>query len=154
MPDAREQIRIRPAEPADLPALVLLEQACFAHPWSEASLRYDLEEHPEARYLTACGPDGSLIGYAAYWKTLDEGMITNIAVTAAWRRQGVGRLLLDAMISQAAAEDLRALTLEVRPGNTAARKLYEGAGFTAVGVRRGYYEDNGEDAIIMQKIIG
>ena len=153
MPEGKRRIWIRPAVPADLPELVRLEQACFARPWSEASLRYDLEQHPEARYLAACDADGRVIGYAAYWITLDEAMITNIAVAVDWRRQGVGRQLLEAMIGQAAADQLRVLTLEVRPSNEAARSLYEAAGFRTIGLRRGYYEDNGEDAIIMQKNI-
>lgn len=145
--------RIRPASLDDLPGLVSLEQACFAVPWSEESLRFDLSGHPEAHYLVASAPDGSLAGYAAYWAAPDEAQITNVAVAPAWRRRGVGRLLLDALISLAADNGLQSLFLEVRTGNQAAIALYQSAGFQAVGIRRGYYQDNGEDAIIMLKNI-
>jgi [ribosomal protein S18]-alanine N-acetyltransferase len=149
----RQPIEIRPARPDDLAALVRLERQCFAAPWSEESLRFDLMDHPEARYLVACNPEGSVVGYAAYWRTLDEAMITNVAVAPDWRGRGVGRRLLDALVRQAVDEKLSGLTLEVRPSNQPARRLYEAAGFTAIGLRKGYYADNGEDAIIMQKIM-
>jgi [ribosomal protein S18]-alanine N-acetyltransferase len=151
MEGKRWSIGIRKARQDDLAALVQLERQCFTAPWSEASLRFDLEDHAEARYLVACSPEGTVVGYAAYWQTLDEAMITNIAVAPDWRRHGVGRHLLDALICQAADEELFRLSLEVRPSNQPARRLYESAGFTAIGVRKGYYADNGEDAIIMQK---
>jgi ribosomal-protein-alanine N-acetyltransferase len=144
-------IRIRVASPADLPDLCEIERACFALPWSEESLRHDLEDHPEARYLAACSPEGTLIGYAAYWQAINEGMITNIAVTPAWQGRGIGRRLLASLISLAMDENLDSMVLEVRSGNLAARRMYESAGFSAVGLRHGYYEDNGEDAIIMLK---
>ncbi len=149
MPEAGWQIR--PAVLADLKGLVSLEQACFAIPWSEGSLRHDLEENPAARVFVAEAPDGTLMGYAAYWQVLDEAQINNIAVAPAWRRQGLGRALLQALISRALQDDLKQLYLEVRSGNNPAIALYESAGFEPVAVRRGYYGDNGEDAIIMLK---
>lgn len=146
-------VRIRTAVPSDLPGLVSLEQTCFALPWSEESLRRELTGNPAARCLVAQAADGFLAGYAALWAVLDEGQITNIAVAPAWRRQGVGRTLLQALIGLAEKEGLTSLFLEVRPGNEAARHLYESAGFAQVGLRKGYYADNGEDAIIMLKKI-
>jgi [ribosomal protein S18]-alanine N-acetyltransferase len=152
MPDDAA-VWIRPAVLADLPALFELEQVCFANPWSEDSLRYDLGKNPNACYLAAISPDGTLAGYAAYWRAADEGMITNIAVAPAWRSQKVGTHLLASLIRVAAKEELTCMTLEVRPSNLAACRLYESAGFAAIGIRRGYYADNGEDAIIMFKKI-
>jgi [ribosomal protein S18]-alanine N-acetyltransferase len=146
--------QIRRGTPADLAGLVSLEQACFAIPWSEDSLRRDLEENPAARYLVAALPDGSLAGYAACWVVLDEAQITNISVLPAFRRQGLGRQLLQSLVRLAENDDLHLLTLEVRSSNTPARHLYEGCGFQAAGLRRHYYSDNGEDAIIMLKKIG
>jgi ribosomal-protein-alanine N-acetyltransferase len=145
--------QIRQAVPSDLADLVDLEQACFAIPWLEESLRHDLEENQAARYQVALLPDGSLAGYAACWAVLDEGQITNIAVAPPWRRRGVGRQLLNALVRQAQTEGLRLLSLEVRANNAAAQNLYKACGFEPAGLRRGYYADTGEDAIIMLKRI-
>jgi [ribosomal protein S18]-alanine N-acetyltransferase len=147
------QIVIREAVPGDLPELMFIEQACFTCPWSEESIRNDLERHHEAFYVVACQPGGAIIGYAAFWRSLDEAMITNIAVAPEWRGQGAGRKLLEALITQASQEKLNSMVLEVRKSNLVAGKLYRSAGFNPVGLRRGYYPDNQEDAIIMQKII-
>lgn len=143
--------QVRRADLSDLPGLVSLELACFAIPWSEDSLRHDLENNPSARYLVATRPGGGLAGYAACWVVTDEGQVTNISVMPEFRRHGLGRQLLEALIRMAVNENLHQLVLEVRTGNTAARRLYESCGFQPVGLRRGYYEDNGEDAIIMLK---
>jgi [ribosomal protein S18]-alanine N-acetyltransferase len=151
MPEPDVSIRIRRAIPADLSELVRLEQCCFAVPWSEDSLRHELTNNPSARVLVAEAPDGSLAGYAAFWLVLDEGQITNIAVDPAWRRQGIGSRLMQALISLAGNEGLNTLILEVRQRNSAAKGLYTASGFQSVGLRRGYYADNGEDAIIMLK---
>ncbi len=144
-------LTIRAVTLDDLPSLIVLENACFAIPWSEESLRLDIANNPAARYLAAVLPDGELVGYAACWIVLDEGQITNIAVAPPWQRRGVGQRLLEALISIAKSERLSLLTLEVRVGNTPAIRLYQGGGFVPAGLRRGYYEDNGEDAIIMLK---
>ncbi|HBP37931.1 MAG TPA: ribosomal-protein-alanine N-acetyltransferase [Clostridiales bacterium] len=148
-----ETCTIRRANLADLAGLVLLEQTCFAMPWSEQSLRQELADNPAARCLVAEAPDGFLAGYVAYWSVLDEGQVTNLAVHPAWRRRGIGRRLLLAMISLAAAEHLSGLVLEVRAGNQAARGLYESVGFQPIGQRKEYYANNREDAIIMFKNI-
>lgn len=147
------QIEIREAVPGDLPELMRIEQASFTCPWSEESIRHDLERHQDAYYVVACRPGGAIVGYAAYWRSLDEAMITNIAVAPEWRSRGAGRKLLEALVSKAGRENLYSMVLEVRKSNLVAGELYRSAGFSPVGVRRGYYPDNQEDAIIMQKII-
>jgi len=146
-------IVIRKAIPADLPGLMAIEQACFSIPWQEASLRHDLESNPASRLLVAVAQDHQLLGYAAYWAVFDEAQINNIAVLPSHRRQGIGRLLLENLVGLAFAEELHQMILEVRAGNLAAIRLYESYGFQPIGLRRGYYSDNGEDAIIMLKII-
>lgn len=132
----------------------MLEKSCFAIPWSEKSLQDDLCNNPLSRIFVAEMPDGNLAGYISGWIVLDELQINNIAVAPEYRQRGVGRCLLDQLINLAQKEQLTSLTLEVRSGSQAARSLYESSGFGATGCRRGYYADNGEDAIIMQKIIG
>ena len=90
-------------------------------------------------------------GYIGMWLIIDEGHITNLAVHPAYRRRGVGRLLLKNLIQTGKRYGLRRLTLEVRQTNLAAQNLYMEFGFTTVGVRPRYYLDNHEDALIMWK---
>lgn len=148
------EVTIRPATPGDLPGLVNLEQACFAIPWSEDSLRHDLTANPAAHYLVAVHDDGQTAGYAAFWQVLDEGQITNVAVMPEKRRNGIARRLMEQLIGLAAGLGVHSLTLEVRASNLPALQLYSSCGFVRAGLRRGYYQDNGEDAIIMLKLIG
>lgn len=149
-----QAIVIRQAIPSDLPGLIAIEEACFSIPWQEASLRHDLENNPAARLLVAVSQDQQLLGYAAYWAVFDEAQINNIAVLPSCRRQGIGRMLLENLTGLAGAENLHQMILEVRAGNLAAVSLYESCGFRSIGRRQGYYADNGENAIIMLKIIG
>ena len=83
------------------------------------------------------------------WNIVDEGHINNVAVAPAYRRKHIGSALLDVLIGTCEAEGILRLTLEVRAGNTPARRLYEQKGFLEAGLRKGYYEDNHEDAVIM-----
>jgi len=149
-----QPVVIRKAVPSDLPGLIAIEEACFSIPWQEASLRHDLESNPAARLLVAVSHDQQLLGYAAYWAVFDEAQINNVAVLPSCRRQGIGRMLLENLSAWADAEELHQMILEVRAGNQAAVRLYESCGFRPIGRRRGYYADNGEDAIIMLKILG
>jgi [ribosomal protein S18]-alanine N-acetyltransferase len=148
-----DSFKIRRAVAGDLPDLMRIETASFTCPWSEESIRHDLESHLEAYYVVACRDDGTVAGYAAFWRSVDEAMVTNIAVAPEWRGQGAGKKLLEALIARAVHEKLHCMVLEVRKSNAAACRLYRSAGFNPVGIRRGYYTDNQEDAIIMQKII-
>jgi ribosomal-protein-alanine N-acetyltransferase len=90
-----------------------------------------------------------IVGFAGMWFMVDEAHLSNIAVRTAYRRQGVGESLLIAVIEQAVAENARFVTLEVRASNIEATSLYRKYGFAEVGVRHGYYTDNGEDAILL-----
>ena len=92
---------------------------------------------------------GRVVGYIGVWKIVDEGHITNVAVSPDYRRMQIGSALLKTMLEITAEEGIVRHTLEVRTGNEAAIGLYEKFGFETAGVRKGYYEDNGEDALIM-----
>jgi len=92
---------------------------------------------------------GLLIGYAGLWAIEDEGHITNVAVHPDYRRMHLGSILVDMLIAQTRLEGLKRFTLEVRVSNQAAIALYEKFGFVSAGIRKGYYEDNNEDAMIM-----
>jgi ribosomal-protein-alanine acetyltransferase len=150
---ATADISIRPACPADIAALVLLEQASFDQPWSQASLSRDLTNNPLALYLVAENQTGEVVAYVGSHVVGDEAEIMNLAVAPAWRRRGVGRDLLRQLIAAVAARGVESLFLDVSTDNQAARALYGSLGFVPVGCRPGYYEQTRQSAIIMLKKI-
>lgn len=95
------------------------------------------------------GKNHAILGYAAMWLMVDEAHLTSIAVRETHRRRGIGELLLNSVIDLALQLNAQIVTLEVRESNFAAQALYEKYGFDKVGIRRGYYSDDGEDAVIM-----
>mgnify|MGYP005811059435 FL=1 len=105
-----------------------------------------------AHYFIAREGD-EIIGYAGFWNVSGEGDITNIAVDEKYRRKHIGSALLEALIKKAAALKLELLTLEVRRSNIAAQRLYAKYGFEEIGIRKGYYSNNREDALIMTKTL-
>ena len=130
-----------------LAALAEIERACFHAPWSENMLR---EELGKGIFLVA-EQDGRTAGYVGCQTVLDEGYITNVAVSPDYRRQGIARALIEALLAKARENGLAFVTLEVRESNLAARRLYEKNGFEIVGKRKNYYEKPAEDAILMSK---
>ncbi len=134
-----------PMEERHLAALAEIEKACFHAPWSAAMLR---EELGKGIFLVA-EQDGAAVGYVGCQTVLDEGYITNVAVSPDCRRQGIGRALVAALKARAAQAGLAFVTLEARASNAPAIVLYEGAGFRRVGVRRNFYTAPTEDAVLM-----
>ncbi len=128
-----------------------LEKQCFSLPWTremfEGELMSSIAEYFVAEY------DGRAVGYAGMWKILDEGHITNIAVSPYYRRKKIGQALLDSLVSRANQKGIKKLLLEVRKSNEAAISLYSKNGFQSVGLRKGYYSDNNEDAVLMNLIL-
>ena len=140
----------RLARGEDIPALAALERACFPEGADEAMLERFLSDGRHRLLLAE--EDGTLLGYAWYESVLDEGYVGNVAVAAEHRRRGVGRLLVEDMLSDARAKRLAFLTLEVRESNTPARRLYEKTGFRVAGRRKNYYERPREDAVLMTAV--
>ena len=134
---------------ADVPAVHAIEVATFAMPWSLESLQNEMERNACARYLIAEDESGALIAYAGAWIVFDEAHVTNVAVAQAMRGRGIGRAILAALMQYAANMGALVLTLEVRKSNTVALALYQSMGFSQLGVRKRYYEDNGEDALLL-----
>jgi ribosomal-protein-alanine N-acetyltransferase len=132
----------------DLPAVRAIEQESFMTPWPPHAYRSELENNRLAHYIVARS-DGEVVGFAGMWLMVDEAHVTTFAVRRAWRRRGVGERLLLALLDMAAARGAKEATLEVRPSNLPARRLYEKYGFRQVGVRLRYYSDNNEDALIL-----
>ena len=144
----KEEVIIRRMRKEDLDAVTAIEEATFAIPWSRESFRQELERNVAARYLVA-EVEGKVIGYAGAWIILDESHITNIAVEEAYRGQGIGRMLTQALIQYLSNLGACYATLEVRVSNIRAQNLYKSLGFVSVGKRKRYYEDNQEDAFLM-----
>jgi ribosomal-protein-alanine N-acetyltransferase len=139
---------IREAEERDIKPMADLDRLCFAHPWSENAFSEELTKNQLAFYLVAqLGEE--VIGYAGLWAIFEEGHITNVAVHPSHREKGLGRLLLTKLMEAWESQGIKAFTLEVRPSNAAAIALYGKLGFQTMGRRPGYYEDNGEDALIL-----
>lgn len=134
-----------PMEERHLAALAAIEKACFHAPWSADMLR---EELGKGIFLVA-EQDGEVAGYVGCQTVLDEGYITNVAVSPACRQQGIGRALIEELKKRAAQSGLSFVTLEARASNAPAIALYEGAGFRQVGVRRNFYTAPTEDAVLM-----
>jgi ribosomal-protein-alanine N-acetyltransferase len=111
-------------------AIMDIETLCFSIPWSRKSFEDEITNNKFAIYYCAVD-DGQVCGYAGMWRIFDEGHITNIAVHPKYRNKGIGRLLLNHLEQTAIAADICKLTLEVRVSNTAARTLYDKAGFVA-----------------------
>lgn len=132
---------------ADVDAVCAIEEATFARPWSRASIENELTNSC-ARYVVL-RRSGETVGYAGMWLVIDEAHITNVAIRKDLRGQGLGEKLMRALIQLAADSGMIWMTLEVRRSNAAAQGLYRKLGFVDVGWRKRYYEDNGEDALLM-----
>ena len=142
-------MRTRFAEEKDLPAMAEIERRCFHTPWSEESLREDLTGNPLSVYMVLEAESGDVAGYMSLWRILDEGHINNVAVLPEYRRRGGASEMLKFMLKYSQRSGISSHTLEVRVSNEGAIGLYGKFGFKEAGVRKGYYEDNGEDALIM-----
>lgn len=140
----------------DVTQVTEIDREAFPTMWPPANYERELKISL-AHYITAC-VDGTaterteeqhIVGFAGIWMIADEAHITNIAVRHSHQRQGIGEHLLIAMINLAIKQNAHILTLEVRASNTAAQKLYLKYGFTQIDIRRSYYTDNREDAMVM-----
>lgn len=139
--------KLTPMTAEHIPQIAALEKACFSHPWTQSMLQEELW-NDAAVIIAAETEDGTILGYAGLQTVLDEGYINNVAVSPAFRRQGVAGALIQAFIRFGQAK-LAFLTLEVRASNAPAIALYEKYGFQKVGRRKNYYDDPKEDAILM-----
>ena len=133
---------------ADVDAVAAIEAATFPTPWSRDAFEQELTKNAVARYLVA-EKNGEVIGFAGAWLIIDESHITNIAVREDQRGFGFGRLLTEGLMQYLSNLGAAYATLEVRVSNVRAQKLYSSIGFITLGKRKRYYEDNGEDALLM-----
>lgn len=141
------ELIIRPFDSGDIDDIYDVEINSFTDPWSQESFRDELRNNV-ANYLVGC-IDNKVIGYVGAWFILDEAHITNVAVKPEFRRQGIANRLILEFINLAKKNNITSVTLEVRASNIAAQTLYKNFGFVEQGLRKRYYADNNEDAIIM-----
>ena len=137
---------IRDFLPRDETAIAGLEKECFSEPWSEKAITESLEN---GTFFFVFEEEGEILGYAGLQIVLDEGYVTNIAVTSKARKKGIGSALTEKIISFGREKKLSFVTLEVRESNLAAISLYEKFGFKTVGKRKNFYTAPSEDALIM-----
>lgn len=140
-------VTIRAATCDDADALAALEVCCFTDPWSKASIEGALGA--ESVHTVVAEEEGAVVGYGFISVVADECEVLNLAVAPTARRRGIGDALLSDMLSYGAARGAATGYLEVRRSNEGAIRLYENAGFTAIGIRKNYYRYPAEDAVIM-----
>lgn len=134
---------------ACIDAVAAIEEECFSHPWSKKSLEESLKKE-NSLFLVAY-EDGKVIGYVGMEVIVDEGYIFNVAVSADYRRRGVGYALVRELVTYSMKNSLCFITLEVRESNSAAISLYSKFGFIKAGERKNYYSDPTEAAVLMTK---
>lgn len=144
--------RVRDMVLRDLEAVLEIEEASFPTPWSRGMFAEELSR----RFSTHCvaeGPAGEILGYAVGWNVAGDSHLLNIAVRPADRGRGVGRALVRECIRRGARAGSTRIHLEVRAGNAEAQRLYRNCGFLFDGIRRNYYTDTGEDAVLLSRSI-
>ena len=145
------RVELRSLQLRDLNAIERIERASYPTPWSRSMFASELAK-PSSICLGAFDREsGALVGYLVISRYVDAWHVMNVAVAPDHRRRGIATTLLERLFELTAGRGRRGYTLEVRVSNTEAIALYEHLGFNARGVRRGYYTDNREDALIMWK---
>jgi ribosomal-protein-alanine N-acetyltransferase len=142
---------------ADVKEVAGLEKLLFQLPWSALAFEYELRHNPMAHFAVVRprvpehnrGEPPSILGYSGFWLIVDEAHICTLGVHPDWRGRGLGGLLLVHLLDRAAERGAAVATLEVRASNLVAQSMYRRYGFAPVGLRKRYYSDNNEDAIIM-----
>ena len=139
--------KITCARPEHMPGILALEKECFSLPWSEKSFLFELESHDA--HFTVAEEGEKLCGFCILHRLCDDGEIFNVAVSPEKRRHGVGGALIDDALRAAKAMEIKRIYLEVRKSNDPAQKLYRKYGFSICGIRKNYYDDPKEDAVLM-----
>jgi len=146
-PDALE-VRITPMRRRHLRGVLRIEQQVYPRPWTFGLFLGEISQRASRVYLVA-RVGSEVVGYAGMFRAVDDGHITTIAVDPPWQRRGIATRLLLALARAAVDRGCRNLTLEVRMSNSGAQALYQRFGFVPAGVRKGYYPETGEDALVM-----
>jgi len=143
---------LRTMTAADLDAVLVLEDELFGEDaWSRRMLEGELTEQPRSRYYLVADDGGAITGYAGLLVAAAQADVLTIAVAADRWGQGIGSALLEALLAEAVRRDCAEIFLEVRTDNTRAQQLYRRYGFSQIGIRKGYYQPSGADALVMRR---
>jgi ribosomal-protein-alanine N-acetyltransferase len=137
------------SSPSDLDAVLAIEVESFTSPWTREMYVAELENVGVSFCYLARNESGDILGFCSFWRVLDELHINNLAVAPMYRRRGIGTELLTHVLNEGARLGAYRATLEVRRSNEVARHLYEHLGFATAGVRRAYYTNPIEDALVL-----
>lgn len=133
---------------SDLPQVMSIDTQSFPAPWTQEIYEQELLKNDFAHYFVLVHED-EIIGYVGIWIVFDDAQITNIAVAPRYRGKGIGEKLFGFALTYAFQRGAQKLSLEVRPSNHVAKNMYKKFGLQEGGIRKNYYPDNGEDAIVM-----
>jgi [ribosomal protein S18]-alanine N-acetyltransferase len=143
---------LRTMTAADLEAVLGLEHALFGQEsWSRQMLEGELAEQPRSRYYLVADQDGVIVGYAGLLVAATQADVLTLAVAPDRWGQGTGSALLEALLAEAERRGCTEIFLEVRTDNTRAQRLYRRYGFSQIGIRKGYYQPSGADALVMRR---
>ncbi len=147
------RVSLRGASPEDLDSVMDIERACFSSPWPRSVMAEEIQGQGCSRVEVAEETQG-VTGFMIYWVVPPEAHLINLAVAPWAQGHGVGRAMVDRLLAVARDEYVSQIFLEVRASNLVAQRLYRGMGFEQIDVRRGYYADNDEDALVMYLELG
>ena len=142
-------ITYRRMTPDDVEAVHKIEVASFPSPWTLDSFHYEMRENKFSYYLVAEDEEGTIVGFCGMWLVIDSAQITNVAVIESARGKKIGEGLMREAMRVAKEHEVDVMSLEVRVSNEVAQNLYRKLGFQDGGIRKGYYTDNQEDALVM-----
>jgi ribosomal-protein-alanine N-acetyltransferase len=143
-----ERLELSPMRDADIADVRRIELAVFPTPWPGSAYQRELTYNHAAHYL-CLRRSGEIVGYGGLWAVGEESHVTTIGVAEEQQGKGLGRVMFAALVNRSYALRANFISLEVRPTNEPAIHLYDTFGFKVIGRRRGYYTDNGEDALVM-----
>lgn len=142
------KMAIREMVVEDIPAILEIDASSFLTPWTEEVYKNELTNNEYAQYFVV-ETEEEIVGYIGLWIVLDDAQVTNIAIRPAYRGYKIGEKLFGFAVSYLMEQGIERLSLEVRESNTVAQNMYRKFGLVSGGVRKNYYKDNGEDALLM-----
>lgn len=137
--------------PSEIDAILAIEEVSFTNPWTREMYVAELKSPGVSFFLLAKDSDGAIVGFCSFWRVLDELHINNLAVLPERRREGIATALLERVMNEAIDLRTRRMMLEVRRSNKPALTLYERFGFSVAGIRRRYYTNPIEDALVLSR---